>query len=43
MFINNPTGNSFSDESVAYLLQNFQGLVVIDEAYIDFSKRQLDQ
>jgi histidinol-phosphate/aromatic aminotransferase/cobyric acid decarboxylase-like protein len=24
-------------------LQNFQGLVVIDEAYIDFSKRQLDQ
>ena len=36
---NNPTGNSFSDESVAYLLQNFRGLVVIDEAYIDFSKK----
>ncbi len=36
---NNPTGNSFSDESVAYLLQNFEGLVVIDEAYIDFSKK----
>ena len=36
---NNPTGNSFSDESVAYLLQNFKGLVVIDEAYIDFSKK----
>ena len=36
---NNPTGNSFSDEGVAYLLQNFKGLVVIDEAYIDFSKK----
>lgn len=36
---NNPTGNSFSDESIAYLLQNFRGLVVIDEAYIDFSKK----
>ena len=36
---NNPTGNSFSDESVVYILQNFKGLVVIDEAYIDFSKK----
>ena len=37
---NNPTGNSFSDESVVTILQNFKGLVVIDEAYIDFSKKQ---
>jgi histidinol-phosphate aminotransferase len=37
---NNPTANSFSDESVVKLLQNFEGLVVIDEAYIDFSKKQ---
>jgi histidinol-phosphate aminotransferase len=37
---NNPTGNSFSDENVVSLLQNFNGLVVIDEAYIDFSKKQ---
>ena len=37
---NNPTANSFSDESVVKLLQNFKGLVVIDEAYIDFSKKQ---
>ncbi|WP_269242948.1 histidinol-phosphate transaminase [Flavobacterium limnophilum] len=37
---NNPTGNSFLDESVVKLLQNFKGLVVIDEAYIDFSKKQ---
>ncbi|WP_029270220.1 histidinol-phosphate transaminase [Flavobacterium sp. KJJ] len=37
---NNPTGNSFSDESVVKLLQNFKGLVVIDEAYIDFSEKE---
>lgn len=36
---NNPTGNSFTDESVVTLLQNFKGLVVIDEAYIDFSNK----
>lgn len=37
---NNPTANSFSDESVVKLLQNFKGLIVIDEAYIDFAKKQ---
>jgi histidinol-phosphate aminotransferase len=37
---NNPTGNSFSDESVTQLLENFKGLVVIDEAYIDFSEKE---
>jgi histidinol-phosphate aminotransferase len=36
---NNPTGNSFSEESVQFLLDNFNGLVVIDEAYIDFSNK----
>jgi len=34
---NNPTGNSFSSSSIRELLENFNGLVVIDEAYIDFS------
>lgn len=34
---NNPTGNSFSKEDVEVLLTTFKGLVVIDEAYIDFS------
>lgn len=34
---NNPTGNSFSEASVEKILRNFSGLVVIDEAYIDFS------
>ncbi len=37
---NNPTGNSFSDESVLKLLENFKGLIVIDEAYIDFSEKK---
>ncbi len=37
---NNPTGNSFLEEKVLEILQNFSGLVVIDEAYIDFSKQQ---
>jgi histidinol-phosphate aminotransferase len=36
---NNPTG--ISDESVVTLLQNFKGLVVIDEAYIDFKKSKV--
>ncbi|SFN89180.1 histidinol-phosphate transaminase [Salegentibacter flavus] len=37
---NNPTGNSFSEETVEEILQNFSGLVVIDEAYIDFSEKE---
>jgi len=37
---NNPTGNSFSEEKVIRLLKGFKGLVVIDEAYIDFSDGQ---
>jgi len=36
---NNPTGNSFSEESVTTLLEHFNGLIVIDEAYIDFSEK----
>jgi len=35
---NNPSGNSFSMELVEELLLKFNGLVVIDEAYIDFSE-----
>lgn len=37
---NNPTGNSFSEESIVNLLTKFNGLVVIDEAYIDFSSKE---
>ncbi len=36
---NNPTGNSFSEKNIMEILDNFGGLVVIDEAYIDFSKQ----
>lgn len=36
---NNPTGNSFPKEDIARLLENFSGVLVLDEAYIDFSKR----
>jgi histidinol-phosphate aminotransferase len=34
---NNPTGNTFDDLELVLLLENFNGIVVIDEAYIDFS------
>lgn len=37
---NNPTGNSFSSQSIEELLNKFKGIVVIDEAYIDFSKEK---
>lgn len=37
---NNPTGNSFESNSIEKLLKSFHGLVVIDEAYIDFSKEK---
>jgi len=37
---NNPTGNSFSEEKIIHILENFNGLVVIDEAYIDFSNKE---
>ena len=34
---NNPTGNCFSEKDVDFILNNFKGIVLIDEAYIDFS------
>lgn len=34
---NNPTGNKFRKDDLVQLLNRFNGLVVIDEAYIDFS------
>ena len=37
---NNPTANSFDTGKIKYLLKNFQGLVVIDEAYIDFATNE---
>ncbi len=37
---NNPTGNTFLVEDIEYILENFDGIVIIDEAYIDFSIRE---
>ncbi|MEN8787924.1 MAG: histidinol-phosphate transaminase [Flavobacteriaceae bacterium] len=37
---NNPTGNCFSEEDVELLLKGFRGVLVLDEAYIDFSERK---
>lgn len=34
---NNPSANKAKREDILYLLENFKGLVVVDEAYIDFS------
>lgn len=34
---NNPTGNRFSDERIFEILNNSNGIVVLDEAYCDFS------
>jgi len=34
---NNPTGNSMQPKRIRELLQKFKGIVVVDEAYIDFS------
>ena len=37
---NNPTANSFESDAVEKLLNNFKGIVIIDEAYIDFSNQE---
>lgn len=37
---NNPTGNSFEAKSIERLIKEFKGIVVIDEAYIDFSNEE---
>jgi len=37
---NNPTANSFHREDIETILNNFNGIVVIDEAYINFSKQK---
>ena len=37
---NNPTGNSLCRKEIESLLNRFDGLVVVDEAYIDFSSSE---
>jgi histidinol-phosphate aminotransferase len=35
---NNPTGNQFREADIKRLLQEFKGVVVVDEAYVDFAQ-----
>lgn len=35
---NNPTGNSMED--IEFYIQNFKGIIVVDEAYIEFSDKK---
>jgi len=37
---NNPTANSMNRQDVEIILNNFPGLVVVDEAYINFSRHR---
>ncbi len=37
---NNPTGNSIDRDDIQTLLTNFKGLVVVDEAYINYSRQK---
>lgn len=37
---NNPTGNSINRPDIEVLLNNFEGLVIIDEAYINYAKQK---
>ena len=37
---NNPTGNSFPREEILRLVDEFEGMVVVDEAYIDFAEAE---
>jgi len=37
---NNPTGNSLDREAIETVLNNFDGIVVVDEAYINYSRQR---
>ena len=37
---NNPTGNNMNRIDIEMLLNNFQGIVIIDEAYINYSRQK---
>ncbi len=37
---NNPTGNTIDRETVMMILNNFNGLIIVDEAYINYSKQR---
>ncbi len=35
---NNPTGNAFPKSQIIEIIENFSGVVIVDEAYIDFAE-----
>ncbi|TCD08499.1 histidinol-phosphate transaminase [Pedobacter frigidisoli] len=37
---NNPTGNSINREDIETILANFKGIVVVDEAYINYARQK---
>ena len=37
---NNPTGNELDMDAMLRIIRSFEGIVVVDEAYIDFSSRE---
>ncbi len=37
---NNPTGNSMHRHDIEIILNNFEGIVVVDEAYINYSRQR---
>ena len=36
---NNPTGNSLNRDEILKVVEGFEGIVIVDEAYIDFSQQ----
>jgi histidinol-phosphate aminotransferase len=40
---NNPTSNQFSRDDVEQVLDSFRGLVVLDEAYVEFASYSLSR
>jgi histidinol-phosphate aminotransferase len=36
---NNPTGNCMNEADILFIIENFRGIVILDEAYIDFSSK----
>lgn len=37
---NNPTGNSLNRDEMLKVIESFEGIVIVDEAYIDFSQQK---
>ena len=37
---NNPTGNSLNRDEILKTIEGFEGIVIVDEAYIDFAQQQ---